>query len=242
VNRPSTTTITTINNNNTTTVTVRPTPPRGGGRGPVIVNNGPRGGGRGPIIVTARPRVMPGLVGGTTIVAGGFVPSMAAAPADPAVVEVPVPVYIPQPAAPTADPVAVEPVAADPVASTTPTPALRLTERHLRITNNTGERLTVYVQHLSRTATGEWAWLPADPRADAKAEEFQVEAGADAVLATAAGELTAQTVRLWAVSESGREWADYKDADLPLVPETDAAGNHTYVAAAVGTFTMNFDK
>src|SRR5206468_448211 len=98
----------------------------------------------------------------------------------------------------------------------------------LRIKNNTGEGLKVYVQHYSRTETGEWAWLPADPRTDTKAEEYRIDAGKDTVLATADGALAAQSVRLWAVSDSGCEWADYKDADLPLVPEKDAAGKHTY--------------
>ena len=54
--------------------------------------------------------------------------------------------------------------------------------------------------------------------------------GTDAVLATPTGALAAHAVRLWAVSDSGREWADYKTADLPLVPEQDPAGNRYYQA------------
>src|SRR5207248_1877608 len=140
--------------------------------------------------------VLPGLIGGT-VVAGGLLPPVTVvpvAPATDAIAAAPavVPVYVPQPVAaalsadPTATAVTVAPVAADPVASVGPTQraAVVQTARYLRIKNNTGEGLRVFVQHYSQTANGEWAWLPVDPRTSTRAEEYRVGPGTDAVLAT----------------------------------------------------------
>jgi hypothetical protein len=252
-------TITNINNNSSTTInrsstTINTRP--AGGRGPfvnVVTPRGPGINGRGPVIINTGPRVLPGLVGGT-VVAGGFLPPVTFVRPVPVINVVtaapdvvPVPVYVPQPVAavpadPNAGAVAVAP--AGPEASTGPTQqaaAVVQTARYLRVKNNTGEGLRVFVQHYSQTANGEWAWLPKDPRTSTQAEEYRVAPGTDAVLGTPNGALAAHAVRLWAVSDSGREWVDYKNADLPLVPEQDPAGNRYYQAETIGTFTLNFD-
>jgi len=191
---------------------------------------------------------MPGLVGGT-VVAGGLLRPVAAA--DPVPVEVPVPVPVPvevpvQVPAPAAAPNAVanaaEPAPAAGPELAMPVAAQRMVERSLRIKNNTGEMLRVLVQHYSLTAAGDWAWLPADPRTSPAADEYQIEAGKDVTLATSTGALAAHSVRLWAVSESGRTWEDFKNADLTLVPEKDAAGDSYYVAKAMETVSLSFDK
>jgi hypothetical protein len=48
-------------------------------------------------------------------------------------------------------------------------------------------------------------------------------------------------VRLWAVSDSGKKWDLYRDADLSLVPERDAAGRPAYQAAAIETTTLKIE-
>jgi hypothetical protein len=232
---------TTINSRSTTTVNVRP---KDGNRG---LRPGPGINGRWPVVINAGPRVLPGLVG-ETVAVGGLLPPVVTVPVGTATVDMAqaaVPVYIPQPvAAVPPEPVAVTTVAANTEARLMPTQPVTAgvqTARYLRIKNNTGEGLRVYVQHYSQMATGEWAWLPADPKSSARGDEYRVAPGTDAVLATTTGALAAQSVRLWAVSDSGREWADFKGADLTLVPEQDAAGNRYYLGETVGTFTLNFD-
>jgi hypothetical protein len=160
-----------------------------------------------------------------------------AAVGDPGPADAPVPTsYTPVQTAPAADPTPDEPEL-----SVTPTPLLRLTERRLAIRNTTTETVRVYVQRYTQTDDGTWTWLPADPRTATEAAEFRVETGKTAALATEDGELTAQRVRLWAVSDSGRTWDLYRDADLTLVPERDAAGRAAYEAAAIETVTLRID-
>jgi hypothetical protein len=120
--------------------------------------------------------------------------------------------------------------------------AIQQTERYLKIKNNTGDRLRVYVQHYSMTAGGEWAWLPDRPGENLAPFGYDFEPGEEAVLGNAQGNLAAHCVRVWARSPSGLEWADYRNADLYLVPEQDANGDRYYVAPDRETFTFSFDR
>jgi hypothetical protein len=120
--------------------------------------------------------------------------------------------------------------------------AIRQTERYLKIKNNTGERLRVYVQHYSLTAGGEWVWQPARPGEKVAPFGYDFEPGEEAVLGGAQGSLAAHCVRVWARSASGLEWTDYRNADLYLVPEQDANGDRYYLAADRENFTFSFDR
>jgi hypothetical protein len=120
--------------------------------------------------------------------------------------------------------------------------AIRQSERYLKIKNNTGERLRVYVHHYSLTAGGEWVWQPARPGENVAPFGYNFEPGEEAVLGSGQGSLAAHCVRVWARSASGLEWTDYRNADLCLVPEQDANGDRYYLAADRETFTFSFDR
>jgi hypothetical protein len=111
---------------------------------------------------------------------------------------------------------------------------------HLRVKNDTKEKLKVYVQYRTAGDDGEWAWLPADPKASEKAVVYELEPGEEAVLGDRGQAITASRVRVWAVAEaSGSEWLDNKDADLWLVPEADD-GQRYYHAAEMDSYTVTF--
>src|SRR5579859_7311807 len=104
-------------------------------------------------------------------------------------------IYYPQPYYPT--PVVVSPVVVNPVVVNPPAPppitptqlivvpsngggdsdAPFQLERFLRIKNDSGEKLTVFLQVRTRNDKGQWTWSPAEPGAKAKAMSFEVEAG-----------------------------------------------------------------
>jgi len=164
-------------------------------------------------------------------------------------------IYYPQPYYPT--PVVVNPVVVNPVVVNSQTPApvapaqvivvssstgdsesAFQVERFLRIKNDSGEKLTVFLQVRTRNDRGEWVWSPEAPGSKAKVMTFDLEAGKTLDLT---GKVSASRVRLWARSESS-SFMDYANQDLWLVPETTNSGEHRYQAGQMQTFTFTMKQ
>src|SRR5262249_62389407 len=51
------------------------------------------------------------------------------------------------------------------------------TQRYLKVKNDTGGKLKVFVQYRAKTDKGAWVWLPASPEDSAKALVFELADG-----------------------------------------------------------------
>jgi hypothetical protein len=111
-------------------------------------------------------------------------------------------------------------------------------ERFLRIKNDSGEKLTVFLQVRTRNDKGQWSWMPEEPGTKAKAMSFDLDAGKTLDLT---GKVSASRVRLWARSDTA-SFMDYADQDLWLVPETRSNGEHRYQASRMQTYTFTMKQ
>lgn len=99
----------------------------------------------------------------------------------------------------------------------------------------------MYVQYRTQDDEGSWTWVPANPRRSAKAVRYDLDPGEETSLGVSADEkLSANVVRIWAVSRGGDEWDEYKDEDLWLVDEKDDDGKLGYEAEEVETYVYTF--
>jgi hypothetical protein len=112
-------------------------------------------------------------------------------------------------------------------------------ERFIRVQNDTGKAVTIYVQCYARTTDG-WAWLPAEPGQDGQGLAYDLDAGETTHLAYQGQKLKGSRIRFWVDSDAG-EWNDC-DQDLWLVPEVDQRGNHVYRAAEIETFPLRLSR
>ncbi len=113
-------------------------------------------------------------------------------------------------------------------------------ERFLKVKNDTKEKVRFFALFHTKGTDGKAAWVPAQPGEPATVYSVEVEAGKSLELTDDDGKpIAADRVRIWAASAT-RQWLDNETADLVLVPETGAAGNHEYAAAdnQVHTFTV----
>lgn len=168
-------------------------------------------------------------------------------------------IYYPQPYyPPTPAPVVVNPVVVNPVVVTQPsqnvTPVQATivssspsgdsesggfqVERFLKIRNDSGEKLTIFLQVRTRNDRGQFIWSPSQPGSQAKAMSFEVDAGQVLDLT---GRVSASRVRLWAKSESS-SFMDYANQDLWLVPETENNGEHRYRSSQMQTYTFTMKQ
>jgi hypothetical protein len=119
---------------------------------------------------------------------------------------------------------------------------VKQTRRYLQLKNDTGSKLTVYLQYRTQTDKGDWQWFPADPRQSTEALRFELAAGQETYLEDNGWTINASRVHIWAVADGGDQWSEYKDKDLWLVPEFDQAGNHYYLAPAMETYPHTFGR
>ncbi len=111
------------------------------------------------------------------------------------------------------------------------------TTRYLRVTNATGERLTLYVQLKTQDENEEWVWFPTAPGGD-QALVYELEPGQVMDLESGDWRVNGSRVRVWAESAS-REYVAFRDKDLWLVPEKEPEeGTHGYEAADIETFEL----
>jgi hypothetical protein len=98
--------------------------------------------------------------------------------------------------------------------------------RYLRVKNESGHKLRVFVTFNAANAGEEEAW-------QGKPLVYEFEAGEEALLSSEDGAFAGSTVRIWA--ESGElRWDGYKERDLVLVTQP-------YAADDIGTFTFTFN-
>jgi hypothetical protein len=108
----------------------------------------------------------------------------------------------------------------------------------LRVVNLTADRITVSVQSYSQDDQARWLWYPADPRQSTAAKTVTVGPGETQDVQIEGWRLNASKARIWARSEKGSAWNQFKDKDLLLVPEQDKDGNFGYFAPDMQTFTF----
>lgn len=117
--------------------------------------------------------------------------------------------------------------------------AVRQDRRLLRVKNETGNKLTVYLQYETFTNKGNWVWYPENPGSK-QVVIFQLADGAQADMDHDGWPVNARRVRIWGVTADGRKLADYRDRDLWLVEEQ--GGERVYMARDGETFTFTFGK
>jgi hypothetical protein len=94
--------------------------------------------------------------------------------------------------------------------------------RNLRLRNDTRAKLVVYVQYQTRTDNGGTAWFPRGKHDGTEANALQVAVapGQTVDVADNGWRVNAQAARVWAEG-GGKEWKQFKEKNLPLVPEMD---------------------
>jgi hypothetical protein len=107
-------------------------------------------------------------------------------------------------------------------------------QRYLKVKNDTGQKLTVWVRYRSLDGNGDWAWLPGS----GDAMEYQLEPGQETYLAVDDRQLCASRVHIWAETADGQQMDEYREQDLWLVPEKDDNDEHWYAGSQVEDFTF----
>jgi hypothetical protein len=91
--------------------------------------------------------------------------------------------------------------------------------RALRLANATRAPVSVYLQYDASTDRDEENWYPANPNGtEANALRYEVPPGQTVAVQDSDWPINARRVRIWARG-AGRQWNQFKDKDLPLVPE-----------------------
>ena len=105
--------------------------------------------------------------------------------------------------------------------------------RYLRLANGTAEPLTFHIQY-ETVEDGKGAWLPGEPGGE-KELTLTVEAGETADVTDNGWRVNARSVRIWCEGKSAK-YVQFKDKNLPLVPEVDKDGKQTYQADSIDVF------
>jgi hypothetical protein len=116
--------------------------------------------------------------------------------------------------------------------------AVTQTRRYLKVKNDTGSKLTVWLHYRTLTTGDEWKWFPKDGR---KAVRYELDPGEETYLCHEGWKVNASRVRIWAETASGEQMDEYKDQDLWLVPE-DEEGERSYSAPQMEDFTFAFSS
>jgi hypothetical protein len=109
--------------------------------------------------------------------------------------------------------------------------------RLLRIANASGEKITVHVQYRTQAKGDDWAWFPGEPGDTDQSVTFELEDGEVIDAMDNDWAINASQIRFWAKSET-KEWVQFKDKDLWLVPEKDEDGNPGYKAQDMQRFNL----
>jgi hypothetical protein len=113
-------------------------------------------------------------------------------------------------------------------------------KRFLKVKNDSGENLKVFVQFVVKTEDGDGVWVPGMPGTE-QAFSFDLANGEEQFVEFNGKKVASPVVRIWGVSAKG-QFLQYRDSDLWLVPETDQMGQHVYLSNDVRTFTFAFPR
>ncbi|HEX5272391.1 MAG TPA: PASTA domain-containing protein [Gemmataceae bacterium] len=118
----------------------------------------------------------------------------------------------------------------------------RFEERKLAVHNATPEALSVWVQVETKTAGGQWSWLPNGRGEDHPAYRFTVPAGKTMSLKhpDSAAIFRGVRARVWAESDSGLVWSKNLRADALLVDEREEDGHYRYYADQMNYYLFTF--
>jgi hypothetical protein len=111
------------------------------------------------------------------------------------------------------------------------------TMRYLRVQNDTGRAVKLFVQYRTQNAKQQWVWHPSAPPQSNDALTFDIAPGAVVDVKDQDRRVSASRVRVWTTT-NGSSWLQYKDQDLWLVPEKDVRGRHVYSAREMQTYTL----
>jgi hypothetical protein len=115
--------------------------------------------------------------------------------------------------------------------------APRRYRRYLEVYNATSEPVTVRLQYLTMNDQAQWTWVPIAPGQSSRALMFRLKPGEKTYLQDDGDYLAAHRVRMWATSEGGTEWLEFKDNDLELIDIDQESGERCYYAEDMETFT-----
>jgi hypothetical protein len=120
-------------------------------------------------------------------------------------------------------------------------PLIRQDRRYLAVKNDTKEKLVIFVQYNTLVrSTKDWQWFPGEPQ-DGEAVAYAIPPGRKVALEHDDWPVNARCVRIWARSESGQEFNEYRARDLWLV-ERQKDGQRYYMAPTGETFTFTFGE
>lgn len=120
-------------------------------------------------------------------------------------------------------------------------PPIRQDRRYLAVKNDTNEKLIVFVQYNTfAKSTQSWQWYPQTPPSP-EAVAYAIPTGLLVALRHDDWPVNARCIRIWARSEGGTEFNEYRDRDLWIV-ERQENGERYYMAPSGETFTFTFAK
>jgi hypothetical protein len=126
---------------------------------------------------------------------------------------------------------------ADPIAAEAEPGDVAQTRRYLKLKNETGEKLTVWLRYRTLTTDSGWKWFPEGGPTELC---YELDPGEETYLSHEGWKINADRVRVWARTAGGELMDEFKAQDLWLVPEKDAAGNHVFYAPEAEDFTFVF--
>lgn len=156
----------------------------------------------------------------------------------PVVVNPTTPVVLNSTSAPVVDAPAATPASAEATENEETEESTTQFLRQLRVSNNSGEKVTVHLQYCTLNDDESEIWLPADPKESTKDLSFTLEPGQTTVVKDEDTNIAANRVRFWVQGKSGT-WKEFRNQDLWLVPEKDADGDHSYEADDMETYTVS---
>ncbi len=118
-------------------------------------------------------------------------------------------------------------------------PPIRQDRRYLSVKNDTKETLIVFVQYNTFVLKDKnWHWYPSEPETG-EAVAYALAPGRKVALRHDDWPVNARCIRIWARSDSGEQFNEFRDQDLWLV-EPGADGERVYMAPSGETFTFTF--
>jgi hypothetical protein len=103
-------------------------------------------------------------------------------------------------------------------------------------------KVKVFLQYRTLNDQKQWCWFPVNPNQSQDALAFDLLPGQEVAVHDDGWRVNASRVRIWAQSDSGTEWQDYKGRDLWLVTRNTADGTARYFAPEMETYTFTFER